>query len=411
MLRVPKEKWLIILLSILVFAKYFGSSGLPEQSDRFKLLSVPSQKVSFGDIRNLQAAAICANRGEIIYGNSICVHEWAPWRKTDPDFVTPKLNYPPVWVRIFSLGDPESEKYITLMGWLNAALIIATLAIVCYRWSPLLFPLFLFSPPVLLCIERGNNDGTTFAALFLGIIISRGIFLKAFSMGIASGLKVFPAFATAACFIHQTRKEKVLFAIGAMCGLLLLYETWLTLPQYLHAATTGFNVAYGISSWRHSKFFSNNPPFVFYFSIFTFLAVAALYCWRFKFKNAKNYHQIEVALEGFSNIEKLVIWSSITIFLATFLLSASWAYRIIFLIPGLALFSSSNNAYLKQIAFWGMILLWVPILGGEGWRCFNFLTSLLFVLLSPLILIDISKKLIKNHTQTNFDAEPSRHHS
>jgi hypothetical protein len=373
---------LAIVLPLVIFAKLMGGhAGLP-LVDRFSLLSVPAMSAPFGDMRNIQAAAACLEQSRPIYGDSACVRLAAGARSIYPQIQVPPLNYPPIWVRLYGWLDDQSESYLLLCGWINAAALILTLMLMCLRWSPLLFPVFLFSPPVMLCIERGNVDGITFAATMLPLMLLRSPLIRGVGLGIAAGLKVFPVFALLAVGFVTSRSVRWLLCLGGLTGLGLLYESWLALPSYIGQASGGFDAAYGLGSWRYATWLVGHPSWVLAIQA-TFLSLAALVAWRAWRVGVVD--QLAHEAQRLEEPARAVLAASLAIFMATFIFSASWAYRIVYLMPALLILSTLLSQSSKRLVAVGLFLFWVPLLG-VGWRYFNVLACVVAMLCLPWVL-------------------------
>ncbi len=218
------KRFLFLFLTATLFVKMFVMDGKVPWQQKFELFSVPAQSMPFGDFRNVQTSAYCLRLGFEPYGRNACNAQSLPARSLYPDAHVPVLNYPPVWVRTFAWFDDGSERYFRLWGRLNACLLLVTVIWLSFRRNAWLAPVMLFSPPVLLCVERGNIDGMTFAMLFGGVsLVASRPLLRGLLLMAAAGMKLFPILAVGAWLDQRVFDKR--FGIGLLLGSVLLIES------------------------------------------------------------------------------------------------------------------------------------------------------------------------------------------
>lgn len=248
------KRFLLVFLTVTLFLKMFVMDGKVPWQQKFELFSVPAQSVPYGDFRNVQTAAYCRKQGFEIYGRNACNANSLPARAVYPDAHVPVLNYPPVWVRMYAWFDDGSERHFQFWGRLNACLLLGAVVWLTYRRNAWLAPLLMFSPPVLLCVERGNIDGMTFAVLFVGVsLLASWPLLRGLVLMVAAGMKLFPILAAGAWLDWRSRDSKR-FVVGLLLGSVLLIEPMLVLGAMLSGTAGGFYHAFGLWCFQYVSF-------------------------------------------------------------------------------------------------------------------------------------------------------------
>jgi hypothetical protein len=81
------------------------------------------------------------------------------------------MNYPDIWVYIFNfLKIFENPVYLFCTFQIMIYLIFSKIILIKNKSFNYLYFLFLFSPVMILMLERGNNDLSIFFILFLSIV-------------------------------------------------------------------------------------------------------------------------------------------------------------------------------------------------------------------------------------------------
>ena len=163
--------------------------GRGELNSYLSAVGVVPLHVPFGDFRTISEGVKFAEAG----GD--------PYVDGRYEFMGRKFNYPPIWLKMSFLGlSPEAVSYVFFAF---ASLFAISLLLLFWedksRAWPLYFP-FLFSPPVVLAMERCNNDLLMFFLVVLGVFVGRGwesCFKRWFGGCLFLGatlLKLFPVF-------------------------------------------------------------------------------------------------------------------------------------------------------------------------------------------------------------------------
>lgn len=203
--------FLVVQAFILLTWGALGSGGL---NPFLKAVGVVPLHVPFGDFRTISAGVQFYEQG----GD--------PYTDGRYDFMGREFNYPPIWLNLSFLGvSPEAVSYIYFIF---ATLFSLALLLLFWRadykgWY--LSFLFILSPPVLLALERSNNDLLMFFLIVLGIWIGRKTVgrLQNLLCGVlilcATFLKVFPVFAFY-CLVRENWKVslRLLVPFGIISG-------------------------------------------------------------------------------------------------------------------------------------------------------------------------------------------------
>lgn len=200
------------------------------------LWHVPASNPTFMDARVITAGAVAVREGK------------DPMIDNPADIEQRPLNYPRIWQGLYRLGLDEYDG--DLLGAIFVAALVAGLVLFCARLPnpPVLLLLAgIFSPAVVLGVDRGNTDLAVFGLLCLALICLRRWPGVAFgTMFLAFVLKLFPLAALAA-FVNRGRPAAVrwLGLAAALAGLYLLYS-YSDLLQVRAGTPRGTWLAYGM---------------------------------------------------------------------------------------------------------------------------------------------------------------------
>ena len=141
--------------------------------------------------------------GKALFSDLIVIipnlEELAKWdlfdseKKSSTELFNRYMNYPVIWVYIFHFfswfGNPAN-----ILGILQLFLYILFSKIILLQTNKYfyIYLFILFSPPILLMLERGNMDSTIFFLLLLSFISNN--YISGFLIGLAASLKVYPIF-------------------------------------------------------------------------------------------------------------------------------------------------------------------------------------------------------------------------
>jgi hypothetical protein len=333
----------------------------------WSLWKIPPMGVSFADLRNLTGAGESIALGhDPLYSNPR-----DPWGRP--------LNHPRLLQYLLAmlhlnLGDTQ---------WLGILLgVLFFLApFVAFpqldRPSAYLIGLLMFSPIAALGIERGNHDLLIFflVAVALGLAGRMGVSLMI--LGIAAAIKLFPVFA----IFYGCRYVPMKRVISLFLLLFILYLGWnyRDLPQIFSSTQKGYYLwAYGVRTFDEAA------------TAYAYIPVGAMILATVLF------YSNTVLVSGWAAGEQLYIdgfRAGAGIYLGTFLLGNSWAYRLIFLIftvPQLVAWSKSDplRQRVAQVGILGVVVSCCPtwISSGIVDEIFNWLlfSCLLYLWLSAL---------------------------
>ena len=292
------------------------------------------------------------------------------------------MNYPLIWVYIFdfisTLGEPHN-----LFGYMQIFIYLsfAVFYLVRVKKNFLLNSLIIFSPPIFLIFDRGNNDLLIFFLIYLSIYSQRGV--SGFLIGLAAALKIYPLFL--APFIFFYSKGKFYFLFGFLLTLPLIIFSFSQLNIFIGNTSISFSSSFGILTMAlfFKKIFSFITSYqisIYLWVIFSFsLFLLGIKIFNFFFKN-EVINLVNVLLENNKNTKIFVLFSLLSIFI--FLVFSSWAYRIIFLLPSTCIIINCINFKKNFIKIKNIIMI-------------IFLT---FPFISTWILFSNNKILLNHYT-------------
>jgi hypothetical protein len=378
------KKVLYCAFATAVFAKIFLiSSALPWLPDvawnvRYQLFRVSAFTWPGADARNIQVAAYCAKQGFPYFGSNSCQDAAVPLRANYPEANAPVLNYPSLWPRVYGLFDDFSETFFMRFWYLNAWLLVAAFFILSVKYNYRSLALFLFSPVSLLAVERGNIDATTFFVTFVPLVafaFSRR--LQSFFLGVAAAMKIFPACAylalTKRTFPFVTKD----IVLGFVLALPLIISSFLEIPAMVGPTTQSFTGSYGLLSLLKSPVFSDQK--LLGQAIVGGFLVAFAGCIILLLRSGRMRSAVRRNLESLQTNDLIVLLASASIFLCTFFLFISWAYRLIFVAPIFFVLSLKSCAFNNLVRATILAIFWLPLAPG-GWSLSNLMCFPLAIL-------------------------------
>ncbi len=316
------------------------------------LWNVPTMSPHFADLRTITGGAESARMGL----DPMVNNPMDPWGRT--------MDYPRIWQSLFSLGIDQSDT-----TWIALVMIISFLAGLFIfvrdidRPTAWIMGAAIFSPAVLLGIERGNND------LLIFFIMAGALTALRRRPAVATGLitlggilMYFPVFGLAA-LLRQPRR-RFLTLSGISCGILAIYVL-LTRNQVLlisKGELRGTTISYGFNVLHTSMgdhFGSRGLGLV--VTGISFLVAAGIIFLGIRTRGrcfSCRQPIVEQHLDGFR--------LGAAIYIGTFLLGNNWDYRLIFLlfmIPQLVEWAREKDPKLVLAARWtlGLVMasLWM----------------------------------------------------
>ena len=391
------------IISIFIIIKFITLNPNSSWENIFNHFSVPANHYLGGDSRNIQLAAYCKSKFDIVEF-SACYEEAHPTKQLYPSITIPAYNYPEIWKSIYILFDDYSENFFIIFWTINAVALILTLFFLAIKTKLSFFVVALFSPVTLLAIERGNIDALTFFILFFPILLNSKIAnINSFFVMLAASFKIFPIFVSVIYFLDVFKRNSKLNIIGLIIGLPLFFwslssiivvdENSLINIKILSDTAYGFKVAYGFFSLLNAPYLKDNHEIAFIILIL-FLLVLILF-----FYNSKKKQSYKDLFEEISNLNlrnSFLFFFSILVFGITFIIFVNWSYRLIFLLPAMFVLAKFKTHSSRKILFILILLFWSPIL---GWNLQNLISYILFLYLIPIYIefFNLKKIFIKKY--------------
>ena len=298
------------------------------------------------------------------------------------------MNYPLIWVYIFNFVG----KLINPVTFFGYSQILFYFIYAYYAQSKvtnigILIILFclLFSPPLLLALERGNNDLTIFFLIMIGFLSSS--FIRGLLLGIAIALKVYPVFLIIIYFLINKLNRSFLFGLLLTSPLILF--TMLQLNIYIGNTEVSFSGNFGLLTM--GLFFQkiitlllqinmNKILLIFLSVIIFFVSVKALN----HFLNDQVSKFLSKLSKNRKNFELFILSTGLSVLI--FLTFSSWAYRLVFLLPATIIFIKEFNLSYHFLNF-------------RNFLVFFLLTS---PFLSTWVLLQTKELLLNHYTWAIF---------
>ena len=294
-------------------------------------LNVPAMYPPFADLRTIQGALISQASGFDPQINN----PGDPWGRP--------MNYPMIWsviAKLLNLGN-DTNYLIFVTCW-----IVTFAACVCsiiYRFPSLWILAAIFSGSNLLLLERGNNDLIVFCLVYVSIIISWPWSASLFVI-FAAILKIYPLFSV----FHMHKNWKTIVVILIVSAIFI----WLDASEIakIRASTpTCANLCYGVNSLslvikkRLDIDISYPALLIFHVGIALYFVLrnTLIEKWRAR---ATNTHASQMFIAGGG------------VYVLTFLLSANWDYRLVFLIFCIPYILLLNDYYIKYTILISIIM-------------------------------------------------------
>ena len=311
------------------------------------------------------------------------------------------FNYPEIWVYIFMLMGYLHDPYV-LFGFGQYIILLYIYQRVISRISeikPLLYvSAICFSPPVLLLLERGNNDGMVLV-LCLVMTLSNSAFVRGVLVATAAGLKLFPIFS----IFGAVGSKRIGFFVGFAVFSPLFIWALMEFDRIDNNTPIGITASFGVKSMaKLSCFFVEKTVFfdlchqelfiVLYLMLFV-LGVVVLLCLK---RREIDLFLLDLSLSE-RNSRVFFVFSGI--FLGTLLLTGGWMYRLVFVLPILIVlflgkgFPKNRE---KQVVFdvlvLGLFLFLSPMMFKVGLVLPQIFAYLLGMYLASIIVLHVKKQ-------------------
>jgi hypothetical protein len=350
-----KKKSVLLAIFILFWAAILIGVAKAGWVTAWGMLHIPAMYPPFADMRSIQGALHSISAG---YDPQIN-NPGDPWGRV--------MNYPGVWIvvaKVFRFGNEISFMTfvsVFILGYLFSCYMLL-------KKSPSVYLLLaMLSGASLMAVERGNNDLVVFSLMAAALHL-RWNKIRSVIVLLAVILKIYPVFAVYG-FFRSNFKLLVLTTTLAVIYLTLNLGEMISIKSG-NTATGGF--AYGIQL--------NGLLMA---ALLVVLVVASYILWK-----------TDVAGKVFANqsgeYEKELFIVGGSLFVATFVLSINWDYRLVFLLFCLPYFLSLKNKFVLHAASVSVLLamnvLLMVNLGQVGiivnQLCKFFLFAVIFVALS-----------------------------
>lgn len=304
---------LLIIAGLVLFGILFQTIGY---QNTWKLWQVPTGDVVFLDVRLITGGAESYAAGYDPATNNVKdVHAGRVF------------NYPRLWY-ILLAGRITNADAIPLGIGIIALFVLAIIVFPGKTDSltAILLPLAVFSPAVLLGVERANVDILFFALLtFALLVIDLSPWIAVTLLVISSIFKLFPIFGVASLF-DEKRKSIWLALLSGVAFILYLLLTFKDLPVLFGGTAKGDFSSYGVTVlalkvFRETGWNSTLINAIFYLLAITILGLAiyAGYRWQYSCVDHNN-----------RNIRAFRMGAAI--YVGTFLIGNNWDYRLVFLL-------------------------------------------------------------------------------
>ena len=338
----------LFLLLLSIAALLLGASFLTlGYQATWELWNIPVMSPYFADLRSITAGAESA-----ALGFDPLQHNPAdPWGRT--------MAYPRIWQGLFLLGIDQSD---TLwIGLLFIALFVAGVVVLVRQvtltpWAALLLLVALFSPAVLLGVERGNNDLLAFflVALFL-LLLPRRPWLALVPLFLAFLIKLFPLLAVAALLRLEPRQLRSLLLPTALLALLYFGISLGDLLLIQQHTLSGTFYAWGLGVYPlflQQQGLASQGRLLLLTGYLLLPLLLGLGWWLNRRLPLELPEQQSHALDA--------LRAGLAIYAGSYLLFINWDYRLLFLllaIPQLTLWAGSSHLLLRWLARAALVAL------------------------------------------------------
>lgn len=301
-------------------------------------MRLPSLHPYFADLRTIQGAIFSESAGF----NPQQENPGDPWDRT--------MNYPSVWLNLARLLRLSEESHFFVFGLIMVTVFIFSTAEMLRRFPSVLLLSLFFSGSTLLAIERGNNDLLIFSLIFISLVLPK--IWQPYIVFFAIGLKAYPIFS----ILSFSQNKKGWYATT----FLFLIAAITLIPQYGNISrgnTGGGNLSYGIKvnlqffeKFRDAAFpyhgFSSAIILVGCLSLAFTLLLICIWVVRKRIIRALEISSDVVLIKEF---QVRMFLAGAGIYCGTFVISANWDYRLIFLLFCIPLLQTTNHFVYRNV--------------------------------------------------------------
>ena len=311
----------------------------------WNLFFIPSQLPPYSDLDAINKALLSKEMG------------LNPYIENPQDTKQVKFLYPSIWISIFDILNLKNITNFKIFSFLLTFFYCYALIDIVTKFNNNKFKfivlIFFFSTSSLLLIERLNIEISIFFLLYYSII-SKNIISKNFFYILSFVLKLFPLFSI---FIFVEKKFNFFFIIFFIFFYYLFFNDEIS---YIRSNMIEYSliITYGIPSIAKGFYYYStdigivmntdlgfiiNDSNYFYFKILLIILASLYSLCLFIFGYKKNQTKKNIDL----NLSEKLFLGGAGIYLGTFLLSANWDYRLIFLIFTIPYILSLKSSYFK----------------------------------------------------------------
>ena len=339
-----------ILIVIAVIISLFHFHGTEET---WELWNIPTLNPEFADLRTITGGAESKEMGY----DPMIENPGDPWNRP--------MNYPRIWQSLYWFGIDRDHTFI--IGIILIVLFVAGLLLFFKRRAILseniLLLLAIFSPAVMLTVERGNIDMLMFFLISLAVFLIRKETsysrVAAFiSILIAFVLKLYPVFAIL-IFLKEKREVFIKYFI-AIFFLAFVYAiaTYTDLVLIFKNTPKDAYLSYGLDVlWTF--FYRQNETLGIIAELLSYLLFILMMIF-----SLINFY-LEGTIKKFENTRAIHGFrAGAAIFIATFLLGNNFDYRLIFLLfvlPQMFTFLKSPIKSLSRISLVIVICIFISM--------------------------------------------------
>lgn len=318
----------ITIIALILFFSFLTVSSFMGRGDMaWGLLKVDGTP-SLGDLRSITSALDGAKQGIDVYRDG----SFNPWNIP--------FNYPRVWLLLGKVG--ISQQHTVVFAGVSVLLFFfcvfsqfTTLTLL----EGLYLTLVVFSPSVMQCVQRGNNDLIIFILIGITLyLLTRQRICRAASMLlIASGLKLYPIVCIFLLF-GNSKKQATYLALGVLCAFILyLSYTLSDLKLIFHNTPKPASFSYGsavapyllvntLHDWGYIGVGPSEPTLTVVADMVLVFLLSAV------FISVRMLQQPGFGAAVSNDAAACGLRAGALIFIGTFFLGYNWDYRLIFLV-------------------------------------------------------------------------------
>lgn len=330
-------------------------------------LRVPALYPPFADLRTVQAALKAIARGF----DPRLINPDDPWSR--------RMNYPMIWVKIARVfGFASETKYLLFVSSCVIAYLVCVYDLL-RKYPSIWLLVTIFSGSSLLAIERGNNDLLVFVLLYLSSIVSV-LWMSAAMIMLGTILKIYPIFAAVSLL-----RNRVVFGGLLLASVLYFLFDFDDILKVRSATPISGTLSYGIPSIVAAA-----PQAI----VSPILLGALLLMFVGAFFFSKFFRDNSVTDGAPKEVVRLFLAGS-GVYVATFLFSSNWDYRlicIILCIPYLLHLRSEilKNILLAQVLFSSNYPILFRLFGARwGWVVNSLSKTSLFIIFSVFLIREL----------------------